>query len=485
MKKQIFIIVFLIYNLASFSQNYWFKKIENPNYQHPVGDILIKNGEYYFTVVESYSSQTYNGEYYSVLYKIDNQDEIQNSGIIRSDYKNLLGTMNQLDNGDILALGHIYMPEEDDVFALWQLVFDDYLNIIKQKIDTSNIGKGYVMNSFRTSSDEIVFHQVIASNSYNRDFKGTYLARISSDNTILKDTIIDIPSFDIAPNFISEQSFLIFTFHLDEAEDLHWNQINLLNYSFQLQSTPISFDGSRLSWFFSIHNSADLHYYCNAFHFSGNGNWVDSSAANKLDTNFNELHYQVFDTANFWFHAPNHNGIDTYEDRVYVGGNFGYFGQEQYYSNFVSLVIMDTSLNILEQRFYGGDGNYMLNSIKTTDEGDVLLLGHCSDVGPNVWNAFIMKVDKDGLITSTEDDLQISIKNAIVLPNPGKDYLELHTGKYPAKLQLFDMGGHQVIEEQVSQGKTIINTQKIKPGSYIWRLIQKGRIVETGKWVRQ
>ncbi|OYT14453.1 MAG: hypothetical protein B7C24_18280 [Bacteroidetes bacterium 4572_77] len=387
MKKQLLVIVLILGVLIVDAQNYWFKKIESPNYQQPVGDILIKDGEYYFSIVESDMPQTYFGQYHSIINKINNQGEIEQSSIFHAEKKNLLGTMSQLSNGNILAMGHIYMPEQDGIFGFWQIEFDEDFCVIEEKLDTNDIGFGYIMNSIPDNNNGFIYHLSVASAPFNLDFEKTYLVRTNSDKTLINDTVFNVWSFDIAPNFTADNS------------------------------------------------------YCNAFHYSGEGNWVDSSAANKIDTNFNEVHFQVFDTAGFWFHTPNHNGIDTFEERVYVGGNFGYFGQDQYYSNYVSLVIMDTSLNILEQRFYGGDGNYMLNSIKVTPEGDVLLLGHCSDVGPNVWNTFILKVDGDGLLTSSNSNMQIPIKNAIVLPNPGRNYLELHTAEYPAEFLLYDING--------------------------------------------
>ena len=383
MKKQLILLGLLLMVLCGFAQDNWFKTIESSNYQHPIGDIFIKNGEYYFAVVESYSSQTYN-EYYSLIYKVTEEGSIQSSGIIDNNHYNQLGTMCEMENGNILAIGHYYLPEEDDIFALWQLEFDENLSVVEEKIDTINIGFAYLMNSFRDELGDVFFHQVQGRYPFDLAFDKTYLARISEDKIIQKDTLFDVVSFDISTDFTSEEDIIIFTYQLDETEELKSNQINILDKDFQLQNTPISWDGGELCTFLSIHNGSDSNYYCNAFHFSDEGYWLDSSASAKIDSNFQMIHFQNFDTTGFWFHSPNHNGIDTYGEYVYAGGNFNYHGQNQYSPNYFSLVIMDTSLQILKKRFYGGDANYMLNSIKATPNGDVLLLGHCSDLGDNV-----------------------------------------------------------------------------------------------------
>ncbi len=77
------------------------------------------------------------------------------------------------------------------------------------------------------------------------------------------------------------------------------------------------------------------------------------------------------------------------------------------------------------------------------------------------------------------------IKNAITTPNPGKDYLQLHSGIYPAKLQIFNIKGQLVLEEDIHQNTTTINTQHLSSGTYIWQLLKDGEVVESDKWVKE
>jgi hypothetical protein len=47
------------------------------------------------------------------------------------------------------------------------------------------------------------------------------------------------------------------------------------------------------------------------------------------------------------------------------------------------------------------------------------------------------------------------------------------------------MLGQQVLEEQISNETSRINTVELKQGTYIWQVLKDGKMVESGKWVRE
>jgi len=318
--------------------------------------------------------------------------------------------------------------------------------------------------------------------SFGQD--NVYLARIDQGNNIVNDTLINIGSYDFLPNILND-NILIQSRGMDQNSGLEFIQINQLDTSFCLVDTPISFNPDSLSYFFSMHLSEDSNYYYSAMSSIEGSTWVSSHAILKASANQEQLYYRNFDTIPYWHFTPDHNGVDTYEKVVYTGGNFEYRGMQQIYPNFFTLTQLDSSLNIINQRYYGGDRNYLLNSIKTTHEGDVLLIGRCSELDSNKWNIFIMKVNPNGLITSSDPHQTIPIKNAIVLPNPGSYYLQVHTGIYPAIFKLFSISGQQMIEEKINGETSHINTSSLETGTYIWQVIKDGQEVENGKWVKE
>jgi len=482
MKKIIFIIILVFIEINVYSQNYWFKIINSPNYQNPVGDLLISNNNYFFNAIEQDNSDFYNN-YYSIIFKVDDYGNFTSSQIINNNSINVLGTTEKLINGNNLAIGHYYLTN-NEMFALYMIEYDEELNIIHEAIDSIDIKFGYIMNSFVGYNNEIYFHCMTSVTPFTFGSDNVYLSKISQQKEIIIDTIIEKGSYDFAP-FPNNNSIIIHSRGLDNSSGNLLYQLNELDTNFNFISTPASFNPDSLGYFLSIELSEDSNYYISGMRYAGGDLFYNSFGAVKLNDNFETQYYQNFDTLPYWHFTPNHNGIDSYEDYVYTGGNFEYRGMYQSYPNYFTLTKMDTSLNIINKKYYGGDKNYLLNSIKTTPEGDVLMLGHCSDLGTDLYNIFILKVDENGLITNTNEEETIPIKNAITTPNPGKDYFQLHTGIYPSQLQIFNINGQLVLEENIQQNTTTINTQLLSSGSYVWQLIKDGEVVESDKWVKE
>jgi hypothetical protein len=483
MKKIIIISAFVFISSFIKAQDYWFKIIPSDYYQGPVSDIIISNNQYYFSAVEEYNSGWFN-EYYSFICRVTESGEYYSTGILNNTNINLLGTSVKLDNDNLLAIGHYYLPENNESFALWQVEYDLGLQIINEKIDNIDIKFGYIMNSFKGYSHDIYFQCAGNSTPFAPGTNRSYLARLDQQQNIIIDTLLNKGSFDFAP-YPEDQKIIIQSRGLDDTPGLEFYQINVLDTNFMFISTPLSFIPDSLGYFFSIEFSEDSNYYFSGMRYAGNGTSYNSFAASKANIELQQLHYQSFDTLPYWHFTPDHNGIDSYRGNVYVGGNYEYRGTQQPYPNYFTLTKMDTALNIINQHYYGGDKNYLLNTIKTTPEGDVLLLGRCSELDTDLWNIFIMKVDENGLITSTKGEPEIPIKNAIITPNPGKDYMQLHTGIYPAQLQIFNINGQLVLEEVIQKNVTTIQTQSLSSGTFVWQLLKDGKVVETDKWVKE
>lgn len=481
--KNLVILICILIGINLQAQEYWFKTIPSDNHQRPESDILIVDNHYYFSILEEYGPPFYQ-EYYTAFYKISSDGDINYSGIFNGNNLNLLGTIQQLDNGNLIGMGQIYLPEFDNYFSFYTIEFTKNLELINEKIDTINMNFGTHMNSFIKPNGQIYFHAMTSHDPFIFGQDYVYLRRMDQNISIIKDTLIQEGSYDIAPNILNDNIY-IQSRGLDQNSGAAFIQINELDTNFQFINTPLSFNPDSLRYYFSIHLSQDSNYYFSAMRLREGSSWVDSHAAAKASKNMNQLYYRDFDTIGHVFYTPSLNGIDSYDQFVYTGGSLDCEGMQSPYPNYFSLTQMDTTFNIINQRFYGGDKNYWLTTIKTTPEGDVLLLGHCSELGTDLWNVFIMKVDQNGLITSTHEEESIPIKNAIALPNPGRDYLELHTGLYPSTLQLFNLKGNLILEEAIDSESTRINTQALPSGTYIWSLIKEGELVESDKWVKE
>ncbi len=483
--KTLYLLFLVLLSTNLFSQNYWYKEIIEYSNQTPIGDIVVFNSSYYFSFIDGDNDDPFE-DYYAKICKVNSSGDIETSDFLNISQLNMLGSLLILNNDRIIGIGHVCNSVAELDFSLWLIEFDEELEIIEEwEFESEDLTYGYIMNSFQSKNNDIMFLMSTSTMPFSGLPGNGYIAIIDSNMVMKKDSLFDKHMYDIAPIFNSDSQFMVDSKGLDTSSNVQFTQLNILDKDFNLINTPISYPGPDMSYYFSIHNSLDSNYYFSAMNRAEGAGFVDNHAVGKATKHFNKTHFHVFDSAAYWFYTCDHNGIDSYEQFVYTGSNFEYKGMNYSYPNTFCLTQMDTSLNIINQRFYGGDKNYLLNSIKTTPEGDVLLLGRCSELDSDLWNIFIMKVNQEGLITTTNNNAEIPVKNAIILPNPGRDYLELHTGAFPATLQLHNLNGSLVLEDYINSNISRVNTLELSSGTYIWSLAKDGKLVESGKWVRE
>ena len=75
---------------------------------------------------------------------------------------------------------------------------------------------------------------------------------------------------------------------------------------------------------------------------------------------------------------------------------------------------------------------------------------------------------------------------AVAYPNPGGDVLNIRTGMRNATLQVYDLQGRIIHQQEVTDEVTNIDASKWNSGTYIWKLkVENGKLkVEEGKWVK-
>lgn len=102
-------------------------------------------------------------------------------------------------------------------------------------------------------------------------------------------------------------------------------------------------------------------------------------------------------------------------------------------------------------------------------------------------DAHIIKVNSQGLITGNPNNSKIEIKEALVFPNPGSEYLRVRiAAQYQqSTFELFDLNGKLIISKK-TQGKwEKISTTFLPRGTYIFKIHNKDGLFESGKWVKK
>ena len=77
------------------------------------------------------------------------------------------------------------------------------------------------------------------------------------------------------------------------------------------------------------------------------------------------------------------------------------------------------------------------------------------------------------------------LKVAIAYPNPGKDVLNIRTALQNAQVEIYDLSGKLIYNQQITDNITPITTISWPSGTYIWKVIANGKEAESGKWIKE
>lgn len=213
----------------------------------------------------------------------------------------------------------------------------------------------------------------------------------------------------------------------------------------------------------------------------------------KSINNLDDYIYITWGTADTFDLPATHNAIDyNNKDSIFVGGtnNFAY-GQDVYahVPSFFSIIQTDSLLNVRWERFYGGDAYYIMNSVLATNDGGCLLVGSKYDyenTNELQRDIYILKLNNEGLITSTNENQSSLMHEAIVYPNPGTNKFNVRiAAQYPeSTVELYTINGQLLFKKDIIGKWAEIETSFLKSGTYIYKIYNKQGLFESGKWIK-
>ena len=77
------------------------------------------------------------------------------------------------------------------------------------------------------------------------------------------------------------------------------------------------------------------------------------------------------------------------------------------------------------------------------------------------------------------------LKVAIAYPNPGKDVLNIRTAVKNACVEIYDLTGKLIYNQEITGEIIAINTESWPSGTFVWKVIACGKVVESGKLIKQ
>lgn len=209
-------------------------------------------------------------------------------------------------------------------------------------------------------------------------------------------------------------------------------------------------------------------------------------AVYKYDTNFNLL-------AECYVADPDYdirkdNGARTidyyYPNSIFVAGTFDYdVGIWIQHPSWIVIGKMDSDLNLITEKYIGGDAFYRFCNLTATSDGGLLVTAMRYDylTQDQERDAYIFKFDSLDLIVGNYENTSKKLANAIVYPNPTSNYLYIRTTVANAEFILYDMGGNKLLNFPLASLITKKELNNISQGTYVWNIYQQSKLIETGK----
>jgi len=155
--------------------------------------------------------------------------------------------------------------------------------------------------------------------------------------------------------------------------------------------------------------------------------------------------------------------------------------------NHIAIARMDQDLNLIFEKYIGGDANYASASVVASPDGGVLLTCTRYDylTQDNERDVYVLKLDSSDFTVGNVEHSTLNISDAIVYPNPGNNVINIRTSLQNTYFELYDIQGHLALRKPINNLITQINSQHIDPGFYTWKIIDHKQVYETGKWIKK
>ena len=129
--------------------------------------------------------------------------------------------------------------------------------------------------------------------------------------------------------------------------------------------------------------------------------------------------------------------------------------------------------------------NLNCNSYIASRDGGVLLLSYCHELDSTNINHYILTKFPAEAFLSVEEAHANGLKVAVAYPNPGKDVLNIRTALRTARVEVYDMSGRLIHNQEITDNITSINAGNWSSGAYVWKVVAEGMEVESGKWIKE
>ncbi len=157
--------------------------------------------------------------------------------------------------------------------------------------------------------------------------------------------------------------------------------------------------------------------------------------------------------------------------------------------SWVAIGKFDQDLNLLTEKYFGGDAYYDFFFMAATQDGGLIINASRYDYLTQYKerDAYIVKFDSLELTVGIHEEASqnkpyFGLKRAIVFPNPVSEDMFVRTAEYQhAIFELFNLNGSLVFNQTLSALETKMKVRHLHKGIYIWAIKNEVGLIENGK----
>lgn len=178
----------------------------------------------------------------------------------------------------------------------------------------------------------------------------------------------------------------------------------------------------------------------------------------------------------------------TDKNNIWISGSLKHF-PSSHIDTKILVYLLDSNLNIKGAKYYGGDMNYSaITTTATSDGGCVLgcMVYDWQNSFEDDQDLWIKKIFPEDILTYAEDTPGPYDSDVLVFPTVFTNSLHIRTIRKGLSISLFTLNGAKVLNNKISgDSDSILDTSVIEKGFYIYKIIYKNKIIQTGKLIKQ
>jgi hypothetical protein len=170
------------------------------------------------------------------------------------------------------------------------------------------------------------------------------------------------------------------------------------------------------------------------------------------------------------------------DGHIFIASNYHYHGfpfSGTY--TYLYLAKLDEDLNLVWEKYIGGERHYNTNALAATSDGGVIVSGYGYDKEfPETQGfAWICKLTSDGYVGVEERNMPV--QSALLYPNPAGDFIFLQSNHKQGRIEFYDLSGRLHQSEMTKTGKQQISLQGLGKGTYIAVFRVNNQIIHSQK----